>query len=115
MALPLWLANELWDDESKVLEDREFEERRSRGIEHANKKKKRKGLGGEEQLAIENEPAEAKGLEREVNEEEEARKAKKRKRSAVEADLSKEMRERREKLREQKRKIQASMDEVKAS
>ena len=85
MALPVWLADELWTDEGDILEDEEAKE----AIELASQKnRKRKGREGEEEGISKNKKA--KKLE--------------------DSDLTKEMIERREKLRQQKREAREQVD-----
>jgi len=97
MALPVWLADELWVDEGDVLGDEEA----AKAIEAGKQKgKKRKGRGETDAEAV----AEVEGAA--VVE----RKAKKLKR-VEDADLSKEMALRREKLRAQKAEARESVDD----
>ncbi|KAL8713820.1 MAG: hypothetical protein Q9225_006696 [Loekoesia sp. 1 TL-2023] len=95
MALPIWLADELWVDEGDVLEDEEAAEVKAVGRQRGTKRKGR-------ELDKMGEEDEQKAAERERGEEEGKEKGKK-KRRVEDTDLSKEMKERREKLREQKR------------
>jgi len=97
MALPVWLADELWVDEGDVLGDEEA----AKAIEAGKQKgKKRKGRGETDAEAV----AEVEGAA--VVE----RKAKKLKR-VEDADLSKEMALRREKLRAQKAEARERVDD----
>lgn len=85
MALPIWLADELWIDEEDVLEDEEAKE----ALELASQKnRKRKGREGEEE-----------GISK-------GKKAKK----LEDSDMSKEMTERREKLKQQKKEAREQID-----
>ncbi|MCJ1298285.1 Ribosomal L1 domain-containing protein 1 [Hypocenomyce scalaris] len=85
MALPVWLADELWTDEGDILEDEEAKE----AIELASQKnRKRKGREGEEEGLSKNKKA--KKLE--------------------DSELTKEMAERKEKLRQQKREAREQVD-----
>lgn len=85
MALPIWLADELWIDEGDVLEDEEAKE----ALELASQKnRKRKGREGEEE-----------GISK-------GKKAKK----LEDSDMSKEMAERREKLKQQKKEAREQID-----
>ncbi|KAI4286078.1 MAG: hypothetical protein L6R38_000195 [Xanthoria sp. 2 TBL-2021] len=97
MALPIWLADELWADEADILEK---EEERAKGLtsmaKQGGKKRKERALdmaadGDEERVSKRERGEEATNGER------------KKKRRAEDTDLSNEMRERREKLREQKK------------
>lgn len=85
MALPVWLAEELWVDEADVLEEEEAKRRLEAGMQRG----KRKGREDEEKV-----------LEGEK---------KQKKQKLVDEGFSAEMKERREKLRKQK---QAIRDEV---
>lgn len=85
MALPVWLAEELWVDEADVLEEEEAKRR----LEAGKQRGKRKGREDEEKV-----------LEGEK---------KQKKQKLVDEGFSAEMKERREKLRKQK---QAIRDEV---
>lgn len=86
MALPVWLADELWVDEGAVLEAEEVEERQLAAIERKKGKKGRKMLeGGKE------------GGEGG------------RKRKLEDTDFSLVMKERREKLRAQKRELRGAV------
>lgn len=85
MALPIWLADELWLDEADVLEDEEARE----ALELASQKnRKRKGREGEEE-----------GISK-----------KKMAKKLEDSEMSKEMAERREKLRKQKREAREQVD-----
>lgn len=98
MALPIWLAEELWVDEGMVLEDEEAAEAKAKGAQKG--KRKRNLIAGEEDGG-----ADGDGRKRKVDRESgpadqpKQKKAKKLK----DEDLSSEMKERREKLRQQKR------------
>lgn len=100
MALPIWLADELWVEEGDVLEDAEAEEMKAVGMKGGAKRKARllnKVPGGKEA------EAEGKGVKRERSTDVTKEGRKKRKRVDEDPGLSKEIRERREKLREQKK------------
>ena len=85
MALPIWLADELWIDEADVLEDEEAKD----AVELASQKnRKRKGREGEDEGISKN------------------KKAKK----LDDGGMSKEMTERGEKLRQQKREAREQVD-----
>lgn len=94
MALPIWLADELWIEDEDVLDNEEAKQR-AIGGQRGMKKKER-------ELARTAEGEEHKGVKRGMNGEDVKEEGKKR-RKVDDADLSKEMKERREKLREQKR------------
>lgn len=81
MALPVWLAEELWVDQADVLEEEEAKQR----LEAGQQRRKRKGREGEEKVR------------------EGEKKQKKQK--LLDEGFSAEMKERREKLRKQKQKI----------
>ena len=82
MALPIWLAEELWIDEGAVLEPEEAEERRIAAIEKKKEKKGRKLLG-------DGKVDEAGGKKRKLED----------------TDFSEEIKERRQKLRAQKKEL----------
>ena len=85
MALPIWLADELWVDEGDILEEEEAKE----ALELASQKnRKRKGREGDDEGISKNKKA--KKLE--------------------DSDMSKEMAERREKLRQQKKEAREQVD-----
>ncbi|KAA6407038.1 MAG: ribosome biogenesis [Lasallia pustulata] len=85
MALPIWLADELWVDEGDILEEEEAKE----ALQLASQKnRKRKGREGDEE-----------GISKD-------KKAKK----LEDSDMSKEMAERREKLRQQKKEAREQVD-----
>lgn len=88
MALPIWLADELWVDEGAVLEAEEVEERQLAAIETKKGKKGRKMLEGGKGGADRKEGGEGE-----------------KKRKLEDTDFSLEMKERREKLRAQKREL----------
>lgn len=97
MALPIWLAEELWIDEGMVLEDEEAAEAKAKAAQKGKRKRKliegtedgnTGGEGRKRKMDGEGEPAD----------ELKHKKAKK----LRDEDLSQEMRERREKLRQQK-------------
>lgn len=95
MALPVWLADELWVDEADVLGDKEAVKAIEAGKQKGTKRKGREGEDeqgkGDDQI----EGADMKAIK--------AKKAKKAKTTeATDADMSKEMGLRREKLRAQK-------------
>jgi len=85
MALPIWLADELWVDEGAVLEAEEVEERQLAAIERKKGKKGRKMLEGGKQGGEGG-----------------------KKRKLEDTDFSLEMKERREKLRAQKRELRGA-------
>ena len=87
MALPIWLSNELWINEEAVLEPEEVEERRAAAIERKKEKKGRKLLEGAKE-------GDGGGKKRKVGE----------------TDFSEEMKQRREKLRLQKKEIGEAED-----
>jgi len=86
MALPIWLADELWEDEGMVIEDAEAEEMNGKAIK--GKKRKRKMLEGG---ALED----GEGKRRKIEDGEGGGK----KRKMKDEDMSAEMKERRERLR----------------
>ncbi len=94
MALPIWLADELWLEKEDVLDDGE-----------AEAMKVAAGPGGKKRIRRELDKMEDEDAKRVVqsqrSEELEGKRVKKRK--VEDADMSKEIKERREKLKEQKR------------
>ena len=89
MALPIWLAEELWVDETHVLEVEQAEEAKKLASQKGRKRKGRELIKvTEEQLKIEG-PKDASGKKRKLED----------------ADFGAEMKERREKLRRQKAEI----------
>lgn len=84
MALPVWLAEELWVDQADVLEEEEAKQR----IEAGKQKGKRKKREGEEKVL-----------------EGESKQKKQKKEKLIDEGFSAEMKERREKLRKQKQEI----------
>ncbi|KAL9131603.1 MAG: hypothetical protein Q9217_000491 [Psora testacea] len=106
MALPIWLADELWDDEAMVLEDWEAEEAKVKALQKG--RRKRKVLGGDGLPALENEKDDKKRKRGDGEAKQEA-KEKTKKQKLEDDDFSQEMKERREKLRQQKRELKASM------
>ncbi|MCJ1410590.1 hypothetical protein MMC19_004676 [Ptychographa xylographoides] len=88
MALPIWLANELWQEEADVLED---EEAKAALALVSQKGRKRKGREGEETVVPEKKAKQVKRIE--------------------EGEMSKEMQERRAKLRQQKKEANDAIEE----
>ena len=89
MALPIWLAEELWVDEGDILGPEEAEEAKRLASQKGRKRKGRALTEGQgEQLRIEG-PKDASGKKRKLED----------------ADLGAEMKERREKLRKQKAEV----------
>ncbi|KAL8682455.1 MAG: hypothetical protein Q9186_001498 [Xanthomendoza sp. 1 TL-2023] len=105
MALPIWLANELWMDQADVLE-KEEEEKAKDLKALAGLKRKSRALDKAGEAVGES------SVKREGVEEANGQKKKKRKVEVEDTDLSQEMRERREKLREQKTLDRAEMHGV---
>ncbi|KAL8966034.1 MAG: hypothetical protein Q9183_003557 [Haloplaca sp. 2 TL-2023] len=100
MALPIWLADELWVEKEDVLEEEEM-----KAIEEAKQEKATARIESKRQRRALNAEArdEGKGSKRPRIEEGGTEERKKKKSKVEDADLSKEMRERRERLRGQKR------------
>lgn len=99
MALPIWLAEELWVDEGMVLEDEEAAEAKMKAAQKG--KRKRKLMEGRENGDIEGEGGKTEVDGETGPEDEHRQKVKKLK----DDDLCREMKERREKLRQQKREV----------
>ncbi|KAL9041995.1 MAG: hypothetical protein Q9180_000906 [Flavoplaca navasiana] len=103
MALPIWLADELWVDEADVLEKEEELAKQSKIMANqVNRKRKERPLDREADGDAGVVTNRAKGEEATDGE-------KKKRRRVEETDLSTEIRERREKLREQKKMEKANM------
>lgn len=100
MALPIWLAEELWVDEGMVLEDEEAAEAKVKAAQKG--KRKRKLMEGRENGDIEGEGGKTE-VDGETGPEDEHRQKKVKK--LKDDDLCREMKERREKLRQQKREV----------
>jgi ribosome biogenesis protein UTP30 len=104
MALPIWLAEELWTDETMILEDDEAAEAKANAAQKG--KKRKRGVleastnGGEEVLGKGTKRKEISGVPAEETGTESRRKKARR---LAEEEMSKEMKERREKLRQQKK------------
>ena len=99
MALPIWLAEELWVDEGDILGAEEAEEAKRLAASRKTKKRKGKALTegqGGERLRIEEGPRDASGKKRKIED----------------ADLGAEMRERREKLRRQKQEVRDKEEKI---
>ncbi|KAL8929208.1 MAG: hypothetical protein Q9208_001291 [Pyrenodesmia sp. 3 TL-2023] len=94
MALPIWLADELWLDREDVLEDGEAEKMKSIAGKAGKKRKGRE---------LDQEADEDIGKRLKMEGSEEVKVERKNKRKIEDADMGKEIKERREKLREQKR------------
>ncbi|KAL8778472.1 MAG: hypothetical protein Q9213_007395 [Squamulea squamosa] len=104
MALPIWLADELWVEEADVLEkDEERARKLTAGAKQVDKKRKQRALN---KLAHDNE---GRVIKRERVEETMNGERKKKRPRVENTDLDEEMRERKEKLREQKELEKAEM------
>lgn len=100
MALPIWLAEELWEDQTQVLEDHQAEQARIDGLS----KKKRKRL-------LEDSPkADTSSTKLVEDNPERSLEKKKRKRVQEDDGMSKEMKKRRELLRKQRREIEEQLN-----
>ena len=110
MALPVWLAEELWTDEGMILEEDEAAEAKAKA---AQKGKRERGAlegpmdGGEEVLVKATKRKEIDGAPTEETGAESRRKKAKR---LADEEMSKEMKERREKLRQQKAEARAMIE-----
>ena len=98
-ALPIWLADELWDDEGAVLEDHEFEEARAEAMQKG--KKKRKMLEEDSTLALED--GDVKSGKKRKERQELTKDTKVYKRNLEGNDFSQNIKESKERLKEQKR------------
>ncbi|KAL6719924.1 proteasome-interacting protein cic1 [Lecanora helva] len=108
MALPIWLAQELWADEGMILEDDEVEERNLKRIE--NGKKKRKTIDAPLEATAEI-PAQEKKRKDADGEENKGESSRKKAKKLQDEDFSREMKERRQKLREQKKEARAKIEQ----
>ena len=106
-ALPIWMATEMWTDEEMVLEDEEVA-----AIEESRVAKKQRSKGLITGVGKSNGEVDGNAKKRKRNddvergEENGTNKAKK----GLDVDLSQEMKERREKLRQQKREARAKLE-----
>ena len=103
MALPIWLARELWVDEELVLEDEKAAELKAKAAQKG--KRKRKLIEGREEGDVDGEGRKRKAYGETGTEDE--RKQKKLKKLKDDG-LSRDMKERREKLRQQQREARDS-------
>lgn len=108
MALPVWLAEELWIDEAMVLDEEEVAEAQGRKkVKHARRRIDMvEGPAGN----AENVGLETEGKKRKVDNGEEGESRKKKAKKLADEDLSVEMKERREKLRQQKKEARKQVD-----
>ena len=106
MALPIWLADELWDDDGMVLEDHEAEEAKNKAMQ--KRKRERRILKRDSIPAVEDGEKITAINKRKSESEELKEDTKKKKRRLEDEGLSQDMKERREKLREQKKAQRAS-------
>ncbi|KAF6239424.1 hypothetical protein HO173_002686 [Letharia columbiana] len=104
MALPIWLAEELWVDEGYLLEDEEAAEAKAKAAQKG--KRKRKLIEGKEAGHADWAGKRKVDGESETADEPKQKKVKK----LNDEDLSQEMKERREKLRQQKREARDSIE-----
>lgn len=104
MALPIWLAEELWVDENDVLEAKEAEKAKLLASQKGRKRKE-KGAG----RALVN--GEGKGEQLQIEGSGE-RGGKKRKREEVDKGLGGEMKAKREKLRKQKMEVRVKEEKL---
>ena len=98
MALPIWLADELWVDEGMVLEDEEAADLKAKAAQKG--KRKRKLTEGKENGVVDREGGKRQA-HGEIGYEDEPKQKKVKK--LKDDDLSRETKERREKLRQQQR------------
>ena len=103
MALPIWLAEELWVDEEMVLEDGKAAELKAKAAQKG--KRKRKLIEGRENGDVDGEGGKRKA-DGETGTEDEPKQKKVEK--LRDDDLGREMKERREKLRQQQREARGS-------
>lgn len=117
MALPIWLADELWDDAGMVLEDQEAADAKAKAAQRDKRPKRllADATPGPEHVANEDshEGKKRKKSDRESNQE--SQKKQKKKQKVQDEGLSKEMKERRQKLREQKNKLKGGLAKAETS
>lgn len=106
MALPVWLAEELWVDEEMVLEDEKAAELKAKAAQKGTRK--RKLIKGGENGDVRGEGGKRKD-DGEIGTEDEPKQ--KRIKKVKDDELSREMKERREKLRQQQREARDSEGE----
>jgi len=107
MALPVWLAKELWTDEGMVFDEEEVAEAEARkAIKH---KRRRDMIEGPSQGGEEVE-MEVGGKKRKVKIGDEGESRSKKAKKLVDEDLSAEMKKRREKLRQQKKEAREQIE-----
>lgn len=106
MALPIWLADELWDDEAMVLEDQEAEAFREKALQKG-KRKRKLVEAGEEGVQ------EDSGLDKNRILDEKDNTQLEKKSKLKDEGMSREMKDRREQLRLQKTKIREEQAEDK--
>ena len=108
-ALPIWLASELWASEENVVEDAALREVLQKKIED-KKRKRLSDRGIDEPKVVEGGDASFESKKRAAEDEEDGGKGKAKKQKPAEDGFSQEMKERRAKLKEQKKMVQASLD-----
>lgn len=109
MALPIWLADELWTDEGMILEDEQVEE--AKLLEAQKGKKRRTALEAPAGEAMQG-PSEKKKKKRKGIDgiEQDAGTVSKKAKKLADDGLSEEMKERREKLRQQKKETREKLE-----
>ena len=114
MALPVWLANELWTDEAMVMGDHELQEIQSE--KRGKGSKKRKGFRASSEAK--NETSVAGNKRKDVEDIEKSQDGDEARRKKVrklgDEDFSQEIKDRRQKLRQQKREARDKMEQDKA-
>lgn len=111
MALPIWLAGELWADEGLILEDEQVEEAKLLEAQKGKKKRKTLEAPAEDGMEERSESKKRKGTEA-IKQDSESRSKKAKK--LADDDLSQEMKERREKLRQQKKEAREKLEQENA-
>ena len=117
MALPIYLAEELWEDETQVLEEAEIERAKLDASTQKEKKRKTKKkkralleVDAVEQVIDGTGVAKVDSQRKEAGSSESKKKRKREADTEVDAGMNAEMKERREKLRRQKREIGEKME-----
>ena len=114
MALPIWLADELWDDAGMVLEDQEAAEAKAKATQK-DKRPKRLLEDATPMAEITANENSHEGKKRKKGDGESKQGSQKKKQKVQDEGFNKEMKERRQKLREQKNKLKEGLASVQTS
>lgn len=108
MALPIWLAGELWADEALILEDEQVEEAKLLKAQKGGKKRKTLEAPAEDAM-VERSASKKSKVTEGTGKDGESRS--KKVKELMDDDLSQEMKERREKLRQQKKEAKEKLEQ----